>query len=98
MLDFSALKEAQTAINTVGHSGIEQRGFHHPTLRVAAVEQRDFFPISAVAHQLFDFIDEPLRFGEITGRFIHPHRLARASVRAQIFAQALAVVADQRVG
>ncbi len=98
MLDFGALEKAQPAIDAVRHASVEQRGFHHPALRIAAVEQRNLFPLGAVAHQLLDLIDEPLRLGEVAGRFIHPHGLARAGFGAQVFAQALAVVTDERIG
>ena len=42
VLDFSALKKAQAAIHTVGNAGIEQAGFNHPALRIAAVEHGNF--------------------------------------------------------
>ena len=67
-------------------------------MRIAAVEQRNFLSRGAVPHQLLDLIDKPLRLSEIAGRFVHPHRFARAGFGAQVFAEALAVVANQRVG
>ena len=39
-----------------------------------------------------------MRFGEVAGGLEHTHRLARAGVGAQVFAQAPAVVGDQLVG
>ena len=98
MLDFGALKKAQPAIDTVGNPGGEQRAFHHPALRVAAVEQRDFLARHAALHQLLDLIDKPLRLGKVVGRLEYPHRLAGTGLSAQVFAEALAVVADQLVG
>ena len=98
MLDFGALKKAQTAVHAVGHASIEQRGFHHPALGIAAVKQCDFLALTAVAHQLLDLVHKPLRLGKVAGRLINPHRLARTGIGAQVFAQPLAVVADQLVG
>ena len=37
--------------------------------------------LGAVTHELFDFIDKPLRFGKIARGFMHPHWLARPSGR-----------------
>ena len=98
MFDLGALEKAQAAIDAVRHAGIEQRGFHDPALCVAAVEQRDFLSRGAIAHQLLHLIDKPLRLGKVAGRFIDPHRLTRTGFSAQVFTQALAVVADQLIG
>ena len=87
VLDFGAFKEAQAAIHFVRHTRIEQGCFHHPTLRIAAIQYRHFFARETIAfHQLANFIHQPLRFCKITGGLIHPHRFANALVRAQIFA------------
>ena len=98
MFDFGAFKKAQAAVHAVGDASVEQRGFHHPALGVAAVEHRDFLVVHAFAVQLADFIDHPLRFGVVAGGLKHAHGLARARVGAQVFAQALAVVRDELVG
>ena len=98
VLDFSALEKAQAPIDAVRHSGVEQRRFNHPALRVAAVQDGDFLALDIVAHQLPDFIDHPLRLGKVAGGFVHAHRLARPLIGTQVFAQAAAVVADERVG
>ena len=98
VFDLGALKKPQTAIHPVGHTGVEQRGFHHPALRVAAVQQRDFLAHHAVPHQLPDFVDKPLRLGKVAGGLVHAHRLTRPGFRAQVFAQAVAVVADEFIG
>ncbi len=97
VLDLSAFKKAQTTVHPVRHAGVEERRFHHPTLGVAAVQQRDFFARSAVAHQLLDLVDKPLRFSKVAGRFVDTHRLAGAGFGAQVFTQAFAVVADEVV-
>jgi len=44
MLDFGPFKKPQAAIHAVGHGGVEQRGFNHPALRVAAVQHGHFAP------------------------------------------------------
>ena len=98
MLDFSALEKPQAAVHPVRHAGIEQRGFHHPALRIAAVQQRNFLARRAVAHQLLDLIDKPLRLGKVAGGLVHAHRLAGAGLGRQVLAKAFAVVADQRIG
>ena len=98
VLDFGALEKAQAAIHAVRNAGVEKRGFHHPALGVAAVEQGDFFALAAVAHQLLDLVHKPLRLGKVTGGLIHAHRLARAGVGAEVFPQALGVVTDQCIG
>ena len=107
MLDFGALKKAQSAIHPVRHARIEQGGFNHPALGIAAVQDGDLVARSnalaavavlAIAQQLPYFIDHPLRFGKVAGGFVHPDRLARTLIGAQVFAQAALVVADQRVG
>ena len=98
VLDLGALEKAQAAIDAVRHPGVEQRGFHDPALRIAAVQQRNLLALAAVPHQLLDLVDKPLGLGKIAGRLIHPHRLARSGLGAQGFSQPLAVVADQLVG
>ena len=98
MLDFSALEKPQAAVHPVRHTGIEQRGFHHPALRIAAVQQRNFLALDAVTHQLLDFIDKPLRLGKVAGGLVHAHRLAGAGFGRQVLAKAFAVVADQLIG
>ena len=80
MLDFGTLEKPQTPINPVRYGRIEERGFDHPALCIAAVEHRHFLAVDAGAHQLAHLLDHPLRFGEIGGRFVDPHRLARALV------------------
>ena len=67
-------------------------------MRIAAVKQGDFLALAAFAHQLLDLVHKPLRLGKVTGRFINTHRLARAGFGAEVFAQALGVVTDQRIG
>ena len=98
VLDFSALKKAQAAVHAVRQAGVEQRGLHHPALRVAAVKHGHFGFGHVFARELLHLVHHPLRFGKVAGGFKHAHRLARASVGAQVFAQAVAVVADQLVG
>ena len=98
VFNFRALEKAQAAVNAVRQAGIEQRCFHHPALRIAAVKQGDFLALAAFAHQLLDLVHKPLRLGKITGRFIHAHRLARAGFGAEVFAQAFGVVTDQCIG
>ena len=97
VLDLRPFEEAQTTIDAIGNRVVEQRGFDHPALRVAAVENGNFLARAAVAHQLFDLVHDPLRFGQITGQLHHPHRFARALIGAQVLAETARVVADQRV-
>ena len=98
MLDFGALEEAQAAVDTVRHRRVEQRRLDHPALRIATVEHCDFLARDAFAHQLPHLLDHPLRLGEIAGRFVHAHRLSRALFGTQVLAEAIGVVADQRIG
>ena len=98
VLDFGALEKAQAAVHAVRHASIKKRSFHHPALRVAAVKQRNFLALCTIADELFDLIDKPLCLGKVTGRFRHPHRLARTGFGAQVFPEPLAVVADELVG
>ena len=98
VFDLGAFKKAQAAVHAVRDAGVEQRGFHHPTLGVAAVKHGNFLVVHALAVQLADFIDHPLRFGVVAGGLKHAHGLARARVGAQVFAQTLAVVRDELVG
>jgi hypothetical protein len=66
VLDLGALKKAQTAIHAVRKSGVEQRGLQHPALRIAAVEQGDFFALKTVLlDQLAQLFHQPLRFGKV---------------------------------
>ena len=90
MFDFSALKESQTAIHTVGHSGIKQRCFNHTALRVAAVEHSNFMAVChtlrtvtvlAFAQELLHFFHHPLRFCKVGGRLVNAHRFARTLCR-----------------
>ena len=98
MLDLGALEEAQPAVDAVGHAGIEQRRLQHARLRVAAVEDGDLGARGAGAVQLLGLLEHPLRLGEVAGRLVHPHRLARARLGAQVLAQPAGVVLDQRIG
>ena len=107
MLDFCALEKAQAPVHTVGQAGIEQRGFNHPALGVAAVQHRDVaalghalsaIAVLAIAQQLLDLLDQPLRLGEIARGLHDPDQLAQALVGAQVFAQPGFVVANQLVG
>ena len=98
VFNFRALEKAQAAVNAVRQAGVEQRCFHHPALRIAAVKQGDFLALAAFAHQLLDLVHKPLRLGKITGGFIHAYRLARASFSAEVFTQAFGVVTDQCIG
>src|SRR3990167_6981167 len=99
MLDLGALKKAQAAVHAVGHGGVEQRGFDHAALRVAAVEHGDLLALETVVlHQLLDLVHHPLRFGEVARGLVHAHRLACTLGGAQVLAQAPGVVADEVVG
>ena len=49
-------------------------------------------------HQVAHFRNHPLRFFKVAGRLINAHRFAGPLVGAQVFSQAAAVVADQRIG
>ena len=98
VLDLGALEEAQAAVHAVRHAGVEQRALDHAALRVAAVQQRDLAARHAAAVQLLRLFQEPLRLGVVAGGLEHAHRLAGAGVGAQVLAQALRVVLDQRVG
>ena len=98
VLDLGALEEAQAAVHAVGHGGVEERGFHHAALRVAAVEHGHLHLGHVFARELLHLVDHPLRFGEVAGGLVHAHRFARAGVGAQVLAQAVGVVADQLVG
>ena len=99
MLDFGTLEKAQAAVHAVRNGGVEQLRLDHAALRIAAVEHGDFLALPAVLfHELLDFLDHPLRLGHVGGRLVDAHGLARALGGAQVLAQALAVVADERVG
>ena len=83
MFDFSALKESQTAIHTVRHSGVEQGCFNHTALCVAAVEHSNFMAVChtlrtvtvlAFAQELLHFFHHPLRFCKVGGRLVNAHR------------------------
>jgi len=67
-------------------------------LRVAAVEHGHLHLGHVFARELLHLVDHPLRLGEVAGCLVHAHRFARAGVGAQVFAQAVGVVADQLVG
>ena len=97
MLDLCPFEKSQATINAVRHTCVEQRGLHHPALRVAAVQQRDLLARHAIPYQLLDFVNKPLRLGKVAGGFVDPYRLARPSFGAQVFTQAVAVVADEFV-
>ena len=99
VLDLGTFKKAQTAIHPVRKTGIEQRGFQHPALRVAAVQQGHFLALKTVLFdQLAQLFHQPLRLGKVRRRLHHAHRLTRALGRAQGFAQPGFVVTDQVVG
>ena len=107
VFDFSALEKAQTAIHAVRHGCVEQRGFNHPALCVAAVENGDlaarcgaFFAIAvaSIAQQLFDLFHNPIGFCQIAGRLHHTHRFTRALRGVQVFTETGFVVFDQLVG
>ena len=99
MFNFCTLKETQAAIHFVGHACIEQRSFHHSTLRIAAVEHGHFLPSQTIAFdQLTNLIDQPLGFGKVTGRFIHAHGFACTLVCAKVFAKSVFVVANEGIG
>ena len=67
VFDLGPLEKAQTAINLVGHGGIEQGGFNHPALGVGAVQDSHFAARNAFPDQLPDFIHHPLRLSKIAG-------------------------------
>ena len=107
MLDFSAFKKAQTTIHTVGHGGIEQGGFNHPALGIAAVQHGHLaarghafvtIAVPPIAQQLFDFFHHPISLGQIARGLHHPHGFACTLGGVQVFAQAGFVVFDQLVG
>ena len=98
MFDFGALEKAQATVDPVGNAGVEQRRLDDAALGVAAIEHRHFLAPDSIARQLAHFLDHPLRLGKITGRLADPNGLARPLVGAQVLAQPLGVVADQRVG
>ncbi len=107
MFDFCAFKKAQATIHAIGHACVEQGGFDHTALRVAAIQHCDFMAmrhtlaavaVLALAQQVLHFFDHPLRFGKVGGRFIHPHRFTLALGGVQVFAQTVFVVANQMVG
>ena len=69
---------------------------------VAAVQHSDFLFQKAVVWaiafgELLHLIHHPGRLRIVAGRLHHPHRLARALAGAQVFAETLAVVADQLI-
>jgi hypothetical protein len=76
MLDLGALEEAQPPVHAIRHGGIEQRGFHHAALGVAAIEDRDLVPRHVLAHELARLLHQPLRLGHVGRRLVHAHRLA----------------------
>ena len=98
MFDLGPLKKALATIDLVRHGSIEQRGFNHTALRIGAVEHGNLLALHVVAHQLLHLVHHPLGFGKVAGGFKHAHRLARALIGAQVFAQTFAVVADEFVG
>ena len=98
MLNFLALEKAQAAINPIRHAGGEQSMFDNPRLRVGAIEHGDVGQRRAFAAQAAHFVDDVRRFLEIGGGLEHPQRFALGVRRPQAFAEALAVVPDQRIG
>ena len=107
VFDFGAFEKPQTAIHAVRHGGVEQSGFNHTALRVAAVKNGDFaaghhtfctVTVAPVTQQLFDLFHHPIGLSQIAGRLHHPHRLARTLRGVQVFTQAGFVVLDQLVG
>ena len=99
VFNLSAFEEAQPSINLIRHTRIEQRRLHHATLRIAAIQDRDFFARQAIAFdQLTNFVDQPLRLGKVAGGFVHTHWLTRALIGPQILAQTIFVVANERIG
>ena len=82
MLDFGTLEKAQPAIYPVRYACIEQGGFDHAALGVAAVQNGHVLASVAFAQQLANFVHNPARLGQIAGLFHHTHRLARAGIGA----------------
>ena len=98
MFHLLPLEKAQAAINPIRNRGAEQRMLQYPRLRIGAVQQRDLRLRHTLIGQRADFIHDEARLIMIGAGAIHPDRLARAFRRPQIFAQALAVMADQHIG
>ncbi len=70
----------------------------HARLRIGAVQNGDLAACRAFGHQILRFFDDPLRLLQIARCFIDAQRLAMASIGAQILAQPIAVMRNQRIG
>ena len=72
--------------------------FNHARLRIRAIQDRNFTARLAFGNQAFRFFDQPLRFLQVTARFVNPYRFAMAGIGTQILAQPFAVMRNQLVG
>ncbi len=98
VLDFLALEKPQSAVDAVRQCGAEQRMLEHARLRVRTVQHRHVRKRHPLGLQRLDLADDEGRFLEIARRLVDAQRLALAFGSPQVLAQALAIVADERVG
>ena len=97
VLDLLAFEEAQSAIDPVADSGIEQRVLQHPRLRVRAIQQRHVGQAHAFALEVLHLVDDERGLLHVRGRLEHAQRFADAFGGPEILAEPLAVVRDERV-
>ncbi len=71
--------------------------FQHARLRIGTIQQRDLFEIDAFGFQLLDFINDERCLVHVGRCLIYAQLFAAAFCRPQVLAEALEVVADQRV-
>ena len=107
MFDLGTLKKPQAAIHAVRHGSIEKRSLNDPTLGIAAVKHRDLvsggnpfaaIAVTTIAQELLDFLNHPMRLGQVARGLHHPNRLTCPLCGVQVFTQTGFVVLDQFVG
>ena len=98
ILDFHPLEEALPAIDTVGNPRLQKRLFQHPRLGVGAIQHGHFPPRGAFLKQLVHAPGNKARFVHFVETGIETNRVAITALGPQLLAQAIAVIADHRVG
>ena len=98
MFDLLPLEKSQATVDAISHARTEQRVFQHARLRIRAIQQRLVRKRRTAAIQRTDFIDDKSCLVTIGRCRVNAHRFALARIGPQIFAKAIFVVLNDRVG
>ena len=97
VLDFSALEEAQTAINPIGNSGVDQPFLKNARLRVRAIQNGRIGARIALCDPVTQATDDKVGFVALVVRRVHLDGLAVCALGPQVLAHARTVIGDHGI-